>query len=82
LRRMLREVMWWAWEIPGLGHLRLAVRDSGVVAEGVTLGFMDGSPFRLAYEVRCDRFWRVRYARVGIPGGPPKVELLSDGEGT
>jgi hypothetical protein len=42
----------------------------------------DGRPFRLAYEVRCDAYWRVRYAQVGVPGQPPKVELLSDGEGT
>jgi hypothetical protein len=28
---MIREVMWQAWDGPGLGHLRLAVRDSGVL---------------------------------------------------
>ena len=78
---MVREVMWWAWEEPGLEHLRLAVRDSGVVAEGLVLGVKEGRPFRLAYEVRCDRLWRVRAARVGYPGEPPRVELLSDGEG-
>ncbi len=78
---MIRDVMWSAWEGPGLGHLRLAVRDSGVVANGVVLGVAEGRPFRLAYEVRCDADWRVRAARVGVPGEPPKVELLSDGEG-
>jgi uncharacterized protein len=80
-RCVIREVMWWARDVPGLGHLRLAVRDSGVVADGVVLGMVEGRPFRLAYEVRCDANWRVRAARVGVPGGPPKVELLSDGEG-
>jgi uncharacterized protein len=78
---VVREVMWWAWDGPGLGHLRLAVRDSGVVADGVVLGMEEGRPFRLAYEVRCDARWRVRYARVGSTGEPPKVELISDGEG-
>ena len=78
---MVREVMWWAWDDPGLGHLRLAVRDSDVVADGLMLGVAEGRPFRLAYEVRCDAHWRVRAARVGVPGEPPKVELLSDGEG-
>lgn len=78
---MVREVMWWAWDGPGLGHLRLAVRDSGVVADGLMLGVAEGRPFRLAYEVRCDTHWRVRAARVGVPGEPTKVELLSDGEG-
>src|SRR3712207_6469157 len=41
----------------------------------------EGRPFRIAYDVRCDADWRVRAARVGVPGEPPKVELLSDGEG-
>jgi hypothetical protein len=78
---MIREVMWSAWEKPGLGHLRLAVRVSGVVADGLVLSVADGRPFRVVYEVRCDPNWRVRAARVGVPGEPPKVELLSDGEG-
>jgi uncharacterized protein len=73
--------MWSAWQGPGLGHLRLAVRESGVVADGLVLGVSDGYPFRLFYEVRCDPYWRVRAARVGVPGEPPRVELLSDGQG-
>ena len=78
---MISEVMWSAWAGTGLGHLRLVVRESGVVADGIVLGVEEGQPFRLAYEVRCDAYWRVRAARVGVPGEPPKVELLSDGEG-
>lgn len=78
---MRREIMWSAWDKPGLGHLRLAVRDSGVAADGVVLGVTEGRPFRHAYDVRCDARWRVRAVRVGVPGEPPKVELLSDGEG-
>jgi hypothetical protein len=74
-------VMWWAWDRPGLGHLRLAVRASKVVADGVVLGAAEGRPFRLAYEVRCDTYWRVRAVRVVIAGESPKTELLSDGEG-
>lgn len=73
--------MWSAWQGPGLGHLRLVVRQSGVVADGLVLGVANGRPFRLSYEVRCDPYWRVRAARVGVPGEPPRVELLSDGEG-
>jgi hypothetical protein len=78
---VIREVMWSAREEPGLGHLLLAVRNSGIVADGVVLGMEEGRPFRLSYEVRCDPYWRVRAARVGVPGEPPKVELHSDGEG-
>jgi uncharacterized protein len=78
---MIREVMWSAWDGPGLGHLRLAVHESGVVADGLVLGVVEGRVFRLAFDVRCDAYWCVRAARVGILGEPPKVELLSDGEG-
>ena len=56
----IREAMWSAWQGPGLRHLRLAVRESGVVADGLVLGMADGHPFRLSYEVRCDPYWRVR----------------------
>lgn len=79
---MIRELMWSAWEGPGLGYLRLAVRESGAVADGVVLGVTDGRPFRLAYGVQCDPSWRVRAAWVGVPGESPRVELFSDGEGT
>ena len=79
---MVREVMWSAWDGPGLGHLRLAVHARNIVSDGVVLGVAGGLPFCLAFEVRCDAYWRVRYARVGVPDEPPKVELVSDGEGT
>jgi hypothetical protein len=64
---VIRDVMWSAWEGPGLGHLRLAVRDSGVVANGVVLGVAEGHPFCVAYEVRCDANWQVRYWKLGLP---------------
>jgi hypothetical protein len=51
--------MWSAWQGLGLGHLRLAVRHSGVLADGLVLGVADGHPFRLFYQVRCDPYWRV-----------------------
>jgi hypothetical protein len=80
--RVIREALWSAWDGPGLGYLCLTVRDSGGgVADGLVLGVQEGRPLRLAYEVRCDAQWRVRAARVGVPGEPPKVELFSDGEG-
>jgi hypothetical protein len=69
-RSVIREVLWKVWEEPGLGHLRLAVRDSGVIADGIALGVAEeGRPFRLAYEVRCDAYWRVRYARLNTGEG-------------
>lgn len=78
---MRREVMWSAWDVPGLGHLRLAVHDDGVTADGVVIGVTEGRPFRVVYEVRCDAEWRVRALRVVAPGEPPGVDVFSDGEG-
>jgi hypothetical protein len=71
-RRVVREVMWWAWDGLGLGHLRLAVRDSGVVADGVVLGVEDGRPFRLAYEVHPLQFTVPQQSEF-TPGTPGRV---------
>ena len=79
---MRREVMWSAWDAPGLEHLRLAMHNDGVAAEGIVIGVTEGRPFSVAYEVRCDVGWRPRAVRVGVPGSePPGVDLISDGEG-
>ena len=64
-----------------LGHLRLAVQDDGIFADGMVIGVTGGRPLRVAYEVRCDADWRVRALRVGVPGPEPGVDLRSDGEG-
>ena len=50
-----REVMWAPWEGPGLEHLRLVTSGSGIVANGLVIGLEAGRPFRIGYEVRCDR---------------------------
>jgi uncharacterized protein len=77
-----REVMWVPWEAPGLEHLRLVTSDGGVVANGLLIGLEAGRPFRISYEVRCDRLWRVREVRVATPDlERPVLELLADGEG-
>ena len=79
---MVRDVMWSAWDAPGLGHLHLAMHKDGIVADGIVIGVAEVRPFRVAYEVRCDSSWRVRAVRVGIPGSEvPGVDLLSDGQG-
>ena len=78
---MRRDVMWWAWDGPGLEHLCLMVGEDGVVADGMVIGVTEGHPFRVAYEVRCDVGWQVRAMRIGVPGEPPRVHVLSNGEG-
>jgi hypothetical protein len=56
--------------------------DGGVVANGLVIGLEAGRPFRIGYEIRCDRRWRVRKVRAAAPDlGQPVLELLTDGEG-
>ncbi len=79
---MIREVMWSAWDAPGLGHLHMALHKDGDVDDGIFIGVTEGRPFRVACEVRCDVGRRGRAVRVGVPGsGVPRVVLLSDGQG-
>jgi hypothetical protein len=77
-----REVMWAPWEGSGLEHLRLVTSDGGVVINGLVIGLEAGRPFRIGYEIRCDRRWRVREVRAAAPDSErPVLELLADGEG-
>jgi uncharacterized protein len=77
-----REVMWVPWAGPGLEHLRLVTSGSGVVMNGLVIGLEAGRPFRIGYEIRCDRRWRVREVRAAAPDlERPVLELLADGEG-
>ncbi|MDQ3943102.1 MAG: putative glycolipid-binding domain-containing protein [Actinomycetota bacterium] len=79
---MEREVIWAAWEGPGLEHLRLVASDGSTVANGLVIGMEGGRPFRIGYEIRCDARWRVREIRVAAPdSGRPGIDLLADGEG-
>jgi uncharacterized protein len=77
-----REIMWTPWEGPGLEHLRLVTSDGGVVANGLVIGLEAGRPFRIGYEIRCDRRWRVREVRAAAPDSErPVLELQADGQG-
>jgi hypothetical protein len=79
---MEREIMWAAWEGPGLEHLRMVEREAEVVADGVILGVAERRPFRLRYQLRCDAAWRVRALQVQSLAQPDRpLELLADGAG-
>jgi hypothetical protein len=77
-----REIIWVAWEGPGLEHLRLAPWGEGIAADGLLVGMDGNHPFRARYEIRCDAGWRVREVRVAAPDSDRTgVDLLADGEG-
>lgn len=77
---MRREVIWVPESSPGIEHLRLAVRDDGVAADGLVVGVEEGTAFRARYEVRCDAAWRVREVRAALLDGG-ELHLRADGAG-
>lgn len=77
---MQREIIWEFVPWPGIEHLRLTVRDDGVVADGLVVGVDEGAAFRARYEVRCDAAWRVREVRAALLDGG-EIHLMADGTG-
>ncbi len=61
-----RQILWQPYGEPGLEHLHLIENHLGVEADGWVIGIQDGSPFRLAYQVRCDPAWHVRGLEVRL----------------
>jgi hypothetical protein len=80
---MERDVLWAAWDEPGLQHLRLTwSNQAGVVADGMIVGMEGDRPFRARYVVRCDARWRVRAVQLDpLDSTGRRVELSADGEG-
>ena len=65
----------------GLEHLVLDVGDTGVMADSIVLAGEEGQYYVAQYQLRCDRQWRLREARVTLTGEGRALELRSDGEG-
>jgi uncharacterized protein len=75
------EATWAQWDGPGLEHLRLRLRESGIEADGVVAGEEGGIAFRARYVIRCDPRWRTRELVVDPLDGSDPLHLRSDGEG-
>jgi uncharacterized protein len=75
------EAAWSQWDGPGLEHLRLRVGESGIEADGVVVGEVDGAFFRARYVIHCDPRWRTRELIVDSLDGSDPLHLRSDGEG-
>lgn len=77
-----RDVLWQAWDEPGLEHLTLHSDADGVWADGVMLGLHGTRRVRVRYLIRCDAAWRAREVRVEADALPARVlDLVSDGAG-
>ena len=77
------DVLWAAWEGPGLEHLRLSIEPAGVRADSLIVAVDDGGrPFRARYVVECDEDWTVRTARIDVLEEPAReLNIRADGHG-
>ena len=79
---MERNVMWFPWDDPGLEHLRLAMDNEKILADGMILRVKDGNSFRAHYKIRCDSAWRVREADISLlDSNSQSIRLRADGKG-
>lgn len=77
-----RDVLWQAWDEPGLEHLTLHSDADGVWADGMMLGLHGTRRVRVRYLIHCDATWRAREVRVEADALPARVlDLVSDGAG-
>lgn len=80
---MLRNVFWAPIEGIGIEHLQLGEDRAGIAAASVVVGRSDDHPFRVYYEIDCDRRWRARRVRIVTLGRTTtSMTLRADGEGT
>ena len=79
---MDHDVVWQAWDEPGLEHLRVVEDANSVIADSLLLRVFDGRPVRMRYRVQLDSGWRVREADVDVwDPEQRRLRLRSDGEG-
>ena len=76
-----RQVMWRALGRPGLERARLLVGEDEVTAWGVAVGAVNGTPYSLRYDIRCDAEWRTRSLRVESLLTGQTLVLRSNGRG-
>lgn len=75
-------VMWVPLTGAGLEHLHLVQHDGGNAIDSVVIGIEQETPFRLWYEIRTDKDWRVRQCTLRLlEGGNREIALQADGDG-
>jgi uncharacterized protein len=79
---MERNIIWSAWDEPGLEHLHLVLEDEQILADGMILRVKDGIPFRARYNIRCDPDWSVRAVELSLlDSSREDMHLYADGKG-
>ncbi len=76
------DVVWQAWDEPGIEHLRVVEDANDVSADSFLFRVFDGRPVRVRYRVQLDSGWHVREADVDVwDPEQRRLTLRSDGEG-
>lgn len=79
---MNRDVFWSPVAGAGIESLHFIEDSAGVTAESVVIGLVDGAPFRVHYEIECDRQYQVQRVNVDTLGRESEsITLRADGEG-
>jgi hypothetical protein len=72
---MTRNIIWEWVNNPGLECLFLEEKDSGVIANGITVAEFNGIIFKLNYKVECDSKWLFQKAVLDLESGQNKKHL-------
>ncbi len=72
------EVLWEQIVSHGMEHLLLRADDS-IEADGVAVGVLEESPYRIRYHVTCDRAWNVKAFTVESLLAEKRVSLKRSG---
>src|SRR5678816_817684 len=82
---MDKVVYWRPLQYLGLEQLHLVEDALGILADGLVVGDAEATPFRLAYQLRMDRAWRIQDCMLRLvqtDGEPEQILRLStDGQG-
>ncbi|MDJ1431190.1 putative glycolipid-binding domain-containing protein [Halostagnicola sp. A-GB9-2] len=79
---MNRDIFWSPVAGVGIESLHLIEDSTGIVAESVVIGSVDGASFRLHYEVECDRQYHVQRVNIATLGRKSEsITLRADGGG-
>ncbi len=75
---MKTELIWEQLVEKGLEHLVLE-QDKAIVADSLALGVIDGTAYRITYQILCDLSWRVERVRVeDLLGDKARVIIQND----
>ncbi|WP_132058245.1 putative glycolipid-binding domain-containing protein [Halorussus amylolyticus] len=79
---MNQDVFWSPVDGIGIESLHLIEDSAGAAAESFVIGSVDGAPFRIRYEVECDRRYHVQRVDVATLGRESESRTLrADGGG-